>query len=76
MDILEVEDDDGPSKPSINEKEIIRFKGEAAMIGKLKRRLLRKKLKREKLRILSELLAVNKKLKILDEMEEEDKKKD
>ena len=61
------DDDDGP-------KRLNAFVKEVAMFSALKRRILREKLKKEKFRILAELVSVNKKLKILEEMEEKEKK--
>ena len=45
------------------------------MVSKLKRILLRKKLKKEKVRLLCDLMEVKRKLKILDELDKEDKEK-
>jgi len=48
---------------------------EIVMVSKLKRILLRKKLKKEKVRLLCDLMEVKRKLKILDELDKEDKEK-
>ena len=55
-------------------KDLKDFKKRIAMFDKLKRSRERKKLKQEKLRLLSELLTINKKLKVLDEFEKEKEK--
>jgi len=44
------------------------------MISKVKRLFLRSKLKREKVKLLCELREVKRKLKILDDLDKEDKK--
>ena len=44
------------------------------MFEKAKRALLRRKLKREKIKLLGELVGINKKLKKLDELDEKDEK--
>ena len=54
------------------ESEIKIFKEEIVMISRLKRVFLRRKLKREKLTLLSQVLEINKKLKILDEMDKKE----
>ena len=45
------------------------------MLNKLKRKILRKKLKKEKLDLLCDLIELNKKLKALDDMDEKEKKR-
>ena len=45
------------------------------MLDKIKRKMLRKKLEKEKMRLLSEFLAVKKRIKKLDELNELNKKK-
>ena len=75
---MENEDDDVPSKLRAKiEKDIKReleiFEEEATMLDNLKRILLRKKLKKEKIRILYELMEIKRKIKILDELDEKDK---
>ena len=55
------------------ESEIKIFKEEIVMISRLKRVFLRRKLKKEKLNLLSQVAAINKKLKILDEIDEKEK---
>ena len=72
------EDDDVPSKLRAKiEKDIKQeleiFEEEATMLDNLKRILLRKKLKKEKIRILYELMEIKRKIKILDELDEKDK---
>ena len=44
------------------------------MLGKFKRELLRRKLKKDQRNILLELMEVKRKLKILDELDEKNKK--
>ena len=75
---MENEDDDVPSKLRAKiEKDIKQeleiFEEEATMLDNLKRILLRKKLKKEKIRILYELMEIKRKIKILDELDEKDK---
>ena len=47
---------------------------EVDMINRIKRTLLRKRLKKDKLNILADLIEVNRKLKILDELDEKEKR--
>ena len=76
--MLAEDDDDAPPKLRAKiDKEIQReleiFGEEVIMFSRLKRTILRKKLKKEKVRILCELIEVKRKLKILDELDEKDK---
>ena len=76
--LMKNEDDDVPSKLRAKiEKDIKQeleiFEEEATMLDNLKRILLRKKLKKEKIRILYELMEIKRKIKILDELDEKDK---
>jgi len=71
------EDEPDPSKCVITKtlsKKLDTFKQEATMISKIKRALLRKKLKKEKVALLKELIEVKRKLKILDELDRKKEK--
>jgi len=57
------------------DRKVALFRGEIKMLNKLQRTILRKKLKNEKLNLLTGVLSINKKLKVLDEMEAEIKRK-
>jgi len=46
------------------------------MLEVLKRKALRSKLKRQKISILADLMEVNRKLKILDQLDDKEKKDD
>jgi hypothetical protein len=59
----------------IDRKVVLLFRREIKMLNKLQRTILRKKLKNEKLNLLTGVLSINKKLKVLDEMEAEIKRK-
>jgi len=66
------EDEPDPSKSVITKKlskKLDSFAKEAAMINKIKRALLKKKLKKEEVQLLRELVEVKRKLKILDELD-------
>lgn len=72
------DDEAGPKSVELSreqERDLEIFAEEAQMIGKLRRVLLRGKLKREKLKLLAEVASINKKLKILDKLEEEAKER-
>ena len=45
------------------------------MLGKFKRELLRKKLEKEKRKLLLDLMGIKRKLKILDQLDEKEKGK-
>jgi len=51
-----------------------KFRREIAMFDRLKRKILRRRLEKEKARLLVEYVAVKKKIKILDELDKKDKK--
>jgi len=77
-DNIEIDlDDPDPDKGSIRVskkagKKLEIFTQEVAMISKFKRIILRKKLKKEKLTLLAQIVEINKKLKILNEIDETD----
>lgn len=50
------------------------FTQEVAMISRLKRMILRKNLKKEKIALLAQVMEINKKLKILNEIDDKAKK--
>lgn len=80
MKILDIEDNDGPEPPSdikgIKDikQDLVFFEEEIAMLDRLKRKRIKAKLKKEKLGLLAEIVAINKKLKILEAIEEQEKK--
>jgi len=76
MKILDIEDNDGPEPPSDIKgiKDLVFFEEEIAMLDRLKRKRIKAKLKKEKLGLLAEIVAINKKLKILEAIEEQEKK--
>jgi len=86
-EMLGEEVDDVPSKRIVLEndlklkemleidRKVALFRREIKMLNKLQRTILRKKLKNEKLNLLAGVLSINKKLKVLDEMESEIKRK-
>ena len=53
---------------------IEKFEEEVVMFDKLKRKREKDKLKKEKLEFLTKIVAINKKLKILEDIEEKERK--
>jgi hypothetical protein len=76
METIECREEDEPDPKSKRalEREVKRFREDVIMISQVKRLLLRRKLKKEKVRLLYELMEVKRKLKILDELDEKEKK--
>ena len=54
-------------------KRLAKFERKATMISRLKRAIIRKDLKQRKMKLLTKVIEINKKLKILDEMDGETK---
>jgi len=50
------------------------FIAEVLMLGKIKRGILRRCLKKEKLDLLTQVVSINKKLKVLDDLDEKKEK--
>ena len=67
-EILTGDDDELPSK-RLAQLNIRRFKKEVEMLVALKRAKLRRQLKREKLALLHQVVQINKKLAVLDELD-------
>ena len=68
-----MEDED--SDPSKREDDITIFVGEVLMLSKLKRRMLKRRLKMEKLDLLAQVVSINKKLKAIEDLDKEVQKR-
>ena len=68
-----MEDED--SDPSKREDDITIFVGEVLMLSKLKRRMLKRRLKKEKLDLLAQVVSINKKLKAIEDLDKEVQKR-
>lgn len=66
--------DDDPL-PKLKERYFIRFEEKVKMFDGIKRKMLRKKLRQQKKELCLEIVSINKKLKILDELDKKEREK-
>ena len=64
-------DDDDPL-PKLKERDFIRFEEKVKMFDGLKRKMLRNKLNKQKQELCLEIVSINKKLKILNELDKKE----